>query len=146
MVEFWVFFSREKNDYGWGFIIEITFLWKSCKFAKPLFSSTRLALVPLSFYPPLKVCCFIILFARVRRTYFGFPIEIQSSAPKDVFFAFSLWFCSGFKKHCKTPVKMPEMLPKPSFLHTVSAVTRFFESALETVCKSWETYTFSAVL
>jgi hypothetical protein len=26
---------------------------------------------------------------------------------------------------------MPEMLPKPSFLHTVSAVNRFFESAFE---------------
>ena len=131
MDEFWVFFSRKKNDYGWGFIVKFAFLWKNCKFTKPLFSSTSLAIVPPRFSPPLKVSCFIVLFARVRRKHLEFPIEIQNSAPKDVFFAFSLWFYNGFKKHCKTPVKVPEMLPKPSFLHTVSAENRFFESAFE---------------
>ena len=115
---------------------------KNAKFAKPIFSSTRLALVSPRFFPPLKVFCFILLFARVRRKDLEFPILIQNSVPKDVFVAFSLGFVVVSKKHCKTRMKVPEMLPKPSFLHTVSAVKRFFENAFEqifsadTVCKS----------
>ena len=48
-----------------------------------------------------------------------------------MFFAISLRFCSGFRKHCKTPAKVSGMLPKPSFLHMVWAENRFFKSSFE---------------
>ena len=92
--------------------------------------------VHLVFHLPLKVSCFTVLFARARRKYLEFPSENQNYAPKNVFFAISLRFCSGFKKHCKTPAKVSGMLPKPSFLHTVSAENRFFKSPFEKTISS----------
>ena len=109
---------------------------KNARCIKPLFSSTRLALVLPRFSLPPKVSCFIVLFARIRRKHLEFPIEIHFFASKFMFFAFSLGFCSGFKKHCKTPVKVSGMLPKPSFLHTVPAENRFFKSSFEKTISS----------
>ena len=48
-----------------------------------------------------------------------------------MFFAFSLRFCSGSKKHCKHRVKVNKNHPKPLFLHTVSAESRCFESTFK---------------
>ena len=118
--------------------MEIVFSLRFCsgRFAEPLFSSTHLALVSPRFSPPPKVSCFIVLFARVRRKRLEFPIETQHFASENVFLAFSLRFYSGFKKHCKTPVKVSGMLPNPSFLHTVSAENRFFKSSFEKTISS----------
>ena len=48
-----------------------------------------------------------------------------------MFFAFSRRFCSGLKIRCKHRVKVNKNHPKPSFLHTVSAESRCFESTFK---------------
>ena len=124
--------------FGCKFMLFLSFYSIICIFIKKPVNSQNTyfyRLVPpsvhLVFLLPLKVSCFTVLFARARRKYLEFPSENQNYAPKNVFFAISLRFCSGFKKHCKTPAKVSGMLPKPSFLHTVSAENRFFEHALK---------------
>ena len=51
-------------------------------------------------------------------------------APK-LFFRILAEVYNGFKKHCNTTVKVPEMIPKPLFSHTVSAGNRFFKNAFD---------------
>ena len=83
------------------------------------------------FCPPPKASIFTVLFARVDRKRLQNLNEIQKLAFRSSIFAFSLRFCSGFKKHYKTREKVTQMLPERHFLHTVSAQTRFFESTFE---------------
>ena len=112
-----------------GFCFSLRFY--SIQFEKSLLKPTRFALLSPRVSPPPKVSCFTVLFACVRQKRLELPIKSQHFASENVFFAFSLRFCSGSKKHYKHRVKVSEMLPKPHFLHTVSAQSRYFQSAFE---------------
>ena len=127
------FFVLIRNTHKELILIAFGFSLRFCsaRCVETQFSSTRLALGSPRFSLPPEVSCFIILFACIRGKRLEFPIEIHCFASKFVFFAFSLGFYSGLKKHCKTPVKVSEMLPKPSFLHAVPAENRFFENEFE---------------
>ena len=128
MEESWGFFSGANSCSTRGFLSQrLCFCQKVVNSQNYCFHRLVWHSFHLVFHPPLKVSCFKVLFARARRKYLEFPIENQNYAPKNVFFAIWLRFYSGFKKHCKTPVKVSGMLPKPSFLHTVSAENRFFQ-------------------
>jgi hypothetical protein len=109
------FFVLKRNTHKETLRIAFGFSLRFCsaRCVETLFSSTRLALGSPRFSLPPEVSCFIVLFARIRGKRLEFPIEIHFFASKFVFFAFSLWFYNGFKKHCKTQVKVSEMLPKP---------------------------------
>ena len=63
-------------------LYKILVLVTNSKSVEPLFSSTRLAIVPPRFSPPLEVFCFTIIFARVRRKHFESPIGIQEYLPQ----------------------------------------------------------------
>ena len=79
---------------------------------------------------PPKVCSFIVKIVCVVRKSLKNPSNIAIIALGKAFLSFSLRFCSTFKKHCKSRLKI-EILPfKGDTLHTCSHEKRNFEVQL----------------
>ena len=54
---------------------------------------------------------------------------MQKNVRETQVLSFSLRFCSGSEKHCKSPAKLIKCRLKPVTLHTCSRNTRFFTRA-----------------
>ena len=79
---------------------------------------------------PPKVCSFIVKIVCVVRKSLKNRSNIAINALGKAFLSFSLRFCSTFKKHCKSRLKI-EILPfKGDTLHTCSHEKRNFEVQL----------------
>ena len=79
---------------------------------------------------PPKVCSFIVKILCVVWKSLKNPSNIAIIALGKAFLSFSLRFCSTFKKHCKSRLKI-EILPfKGDTLHTCSHEKRNFEVQL----------------
>ena len=70
---------------------------------------------------PPKVCMFIVKIVCALRKLLKNPSNIERIGVGKALLSFSLRFCSTFKKHCKTLLKVKFRLLESYFLHTSRA-------------------------
>ena len=102
-------------------------VWRTCVLQTSVFIEWIGPRVPLT----PKVCSFVILFVCTLRKHLKNTIQSRNCVLRKAFLSFSLRFCSAFKMHCKTRLKIKSSLKKRGSLHTCSHESRFFEIDFE---------------